>query len=77
MTSPSHPAAQASACEAVFTQSSFGTDQVLEASISWQVDWALSDAAGIVGGEGQLGDSASSATRPLRVLQVESVLTPP
>jgi len=71
------PTAQASACQCVFTQSTFGTDQALEASISWQVDWALSDVAGIVGGEGRLGDSASSATRPLRVLQVESVLTAP
>jgi hypothetical protein len=59
----------------VFTQSSFGTYQPLQASISWQVDWALSDGAGVVGGEGELGGSASSATRPLRVLQVESVIT--
>ena len=71
------PTAQASACQGVFTQSTFGTDQALEASISWRVGWALSDVAGIVGGEGLLGDSVSSATRPLRVLQVESVLTTP
>jgi hypothetical protein len=59
----------------VFTQSTFGTYQPLEATISWQVDWALSDGAGVVGGEGLLADSASSAARPLRVLQVESVIT--
>ena len=64
-----------SACESVFTQSTFGTYQPLEATISWQVDWALSDGAGVVGGEGLLADSASSAARPLRVLQVESVIT--
>ena len=69
------PALQESGCQSVFTQSSFGTYQPLQASISWQVDWALSDGAGVVGGEGELGGSASSATRPLRVLQVESVIT--
>ena len=69
------PAAQGTACESVFTQSTFGTYQPLEASISWQVNWALSDDAGVVGGEGLLADSVTSATRPLRVLQVESVIT--
>jgi hypothetical protein len=69
------PAAQATACESIFTQSTFGTYQPLEASISWQVNWALSDDAGVVGGEGLLADSVTSATRPLRVLQVESVIT--
>ena len=67
-------AAQATRCEAMFTQSTFGTYQPLEASISWQVNWALSDDAGVVGGEGLLADSVTSATRPLRVLQVESVI---
>src|ERR1035438_2342397 len=56
-------------------ESTFGTYQPLEASISWQVNWALSDDAGVVGGEGLLADSVTSATRPLRVLQVESVIT--
>jgi hypothetical protein len=69
------PAAQATACESIFTQSTFGTYQGLEASISWQVNWALSDDAGVVGGEGLLANSVTSATRPLRVLQVESVIT--
>jgi hypothetical protein len=59
----------------VFTQSTFGTYQPLGASISWQVDWALSNESGVVGGEGLLADSVTSATRPLRVLQVESVIT--
>ena len=69
------PAAQSTACESVFTQSTFGTYQPLGASISWQVDWALSNESGVVGGEGLLADSVTSATRPLRVLQVESVIT--
>jgi len=68
-------AVQASACAAIFTQSSFGTYQRLEASISWQIHWALSDTVGVVGGEGVFADSVSSSTRPLRVLQVESVIT--
>ena len=69
------PAAQSTACESVFTQSTFGTYQSLQASISWQVNWALSDDAGVVGGEGRFADSVTSSTRPLRVLQVESVIT--
>jgi len=67
-------AAQDTSCQAVFTQSSFGTYQRLEASIAWQVNWALSSDAGVVGGEGLLAESVTSATRPLRVLQVESVI---
>ena len=58
------PAAQATACESIFSQSTFGTYQGLEASISWQVNWALSDDAGVVGGEGLLANSVTSATRP-------------
>jgi hypothetical protein len=68
-------AAQRSACEATFTQSSFGTYQQLEASISWRIHWALSDDAGVVGGEGFFADSVTRSARPLRVLQVESVVT--
>jgi len=67
--------AQPSACEAMFTQSTFGTYQSLEASISWRLHWALSDYSGIVGGEGFFGDSMTTGSRPLRVLQVESVIT--
>jgi hypothetical protein len=69
------PTAQVTGCDSIFTQSTFGTYQPLEASISWQVNWALSDDAGVVGGEGLLADSVTSATRPLRVLQVESVIS--
>ena len=69
------PTAQVTACDSIFTQSTFGTYQPLDASIAWQVNWALSDDAGVVGGEGLLADSVTSATRPLRVLQVESVIT--
>ena len=69
------PAAQSTACESVFTESTFGTYQSLQASISWQVNWALSAESGVVGGEGSFAGSVTSATRPLRVLQVESVIT--
>jgi hypothetical protein len=69
------PAGQSSNCLYVFTQSTFGTYQRLEASISWQIHWALSDTSGVVGGEGFLAASVSVSTRPLRVLQVESVVT--
>ena len=70
----SFASAQSSPCEAIFTQSTFGTYQFLDASISWQVHWALSDDSGVVGGEG-LGGSVTTGRRPLRVLQVESVIT--
>jgi hypothetical protein len=68
-------AAQATRCETVFTQSTFGTYRPLEASISWQLHWAFSGEAGVVGGEGFLAGSQSAGKRPLRVLQVESVIT--
>jgi len=61
-------------CSFDFTQSTFGTDQRLEASVSWDVTWALSDSAGVVGGEGHFATVATSSSRPLRVLQVESVI---
>lgn len=66
---------EGAACESTFTQSTFGTSQRLVASIVWQVHWALSDSAGVVGGEGLLPDSVTASVRPLRVLQVESVIT--
>jgi len=70
------PAAeQVTNCESIFTQSTFGTYQQLAASISWQIHWAFSDKAGVVGGEGILAASVSTSRRPLRVLQVESVIT--
>ena len=68
------PDAQSSACVATFSQSTFGTSQALSASITWQVHWALSNDAGVVGGEGTLADTVTTSTRGLRVLQVESVI---
>lgn len=62
-------------CSFDFTQSSFGTDQTLEAAVTWEVSWALSDGAGTVGGEGSLGTVVMTARRPLRVLQVEAVIS--
>jgi hypothetical protein len=66
---------QSTNCSFVFTQSSFGTDQTLVASVTWDVSWALSDAAGVVGGEGSLGIMVTTGTRSLRVMQVESVIS--
>jgi len=66
---------QSTPCAATFTQSTFGTDQVLSASIDWQVHWALSSSAGVVGGEGLYPDSTTTSSRPLRVMQVESIIT--
>ncbi len=68
----SRPAAVGSACTATFDQSTFGTVQALAATVAWQVHWAWSDAAGVVGGEGTLPDAVTVGTRGLRVLQVES-----
>lgn len=65
----------ASACTATFDQSTFGTVQTLTASILWQVHWALSNAAGVVGGEGTLPAAVTTGRRALRVLQIESVVT--
>jgi hypothetical protein len=62
-------------CSFDFTQSSFGTDQRLRATVTWDVFWALSNPAGVVGGEGSLGMLTRSASRPLRVVQVESVIS--
>jgi hypothetical protein len=66
---------QSTDCSFDFTQSSFGTDQQLRAAVTWDVSWALSNAAGVVGGEGSLGTIVTSGTRQLRVLQVESVIS--
>jgi hypothetical protein len=62
-------------CSFSFTQSSFGTSQLLQASVTWQVWWALSSAAGVVGGEGSLGTVDTTGTRPIRVMQVESIIS--
>jgi hypothetical protein len=66
---------QSTNCSFTFTQSSFGTDQSLRAEMKWDVSWALSNAGGVVGGEGSLGTVLTTGTRPLRVLQVESVIS--
>ena len=62
-------------CAFDFTQSSFGTVQPLRAAVRWSVFWALSDRKGVIGGEGSLGTVVTAATRPLRVLQIESVIS--
>jgi len=67
--------AQTTTCKTTFSQSTFGTYQHLVAEITWQVEWALSNDSGVVGGEGSLATSVTSSVRPLRVLQVESVIT--
>jgi len=66
---------QSTGCSFDFTQSSFGTDQQLGAAVTWDVSWALSNPAGVVGGEGSLGTTVTTGSRPLRVMQVESVIS--
>lgn len=61
-------------CGATFTQSTFGDWVPLRASITWTVYWMLTDTSGVVGGEGELPAIVTTGTRPLRVLQVESVV---
>jgi hypothetical protein len=62
-------------CSFDFTQSSFGTHQQLRAAITWDVSWALSDPAGVIGGEGSLGTIVTTGHRRLRVMQVESLIS--
>lgn len=66
---------QSTQCSFVFRQSSFGTWQSVRATVTWQVHWALENSAGVVGGEGTLPDVTTSAAVPLRVMQVESVIS--
>jgi hypothetical protein len=66
---------QTTDCSFEFSQSSFGTDQPLRASVTWDVSWALSNDAGVVGGEGSFGTTVTTSSRPLRVMQVESVIS--
>ncbi|MGO9911439.1 MAG: hypothetical protein ACLPQS_09795 [Acidimicrobiales bacterium] len=63
------------ACTAVFAESTLGTWQTLRATITWTVHWAVSNTAGIVGGEGLLTSATTSGTLPLRVMQVESIIS--
>jgi hypothetical protein len=62
-------------CSFDFTQSSFGSDQKLQAVLRCDVYWALSNRSGVVGGEGRLGTIVTTGSRPLRVMQVESVIS--
>jgi hypothetical protein len=68
-------ASQSTQCSFIFRQSSFGTWQSLRATVTWQVHWALENTFGVVGGEGTLPDVTTSAAVPLRVMQVESVIS--
>jgi hypothetical protein len=62
-------------CGTTFTQSTFGEWTILTAAIEWKVTWALADDAGVVGGEGALASVATHGSVPLRVIQIESVVT--
>jgi hypothetical protein len=73
-TSAVSPNASSPDCGTTFTQSTFGTWASLTATVTWKVNWAITDRAGVVGGEGTLADLFSTATVPLRAVQVESVV---
>jgi hypothetical protein len=62
-------------CGTTFTQSTFGTWTNLQATVKWDVTWALTDTAGVVGGEGTLPPLLRTASVPLRVVQIESVVS--
>jgi hypothetical protein len=70
-----NPSSPSPTCGTTFTQSTFGTRSPLSATVKWDVTWALTDAAGVVGGEGTLPPLYVSASIPLRVLQIESVVS--
>ena len=74
-TAAASPTSSSPDCGTTFTQSTFGTWTPLTATVTWKVTWALTDLAGVVGGEGQLPDLYSTASVPLRALQVESVVS--
>jgi len=69
------PASASPDCGTTFTQSTFGNWVTLRASTEWDVHWALAGSDGIVGAEGGLDPIITSATRPLRVVQIESVVS--
>jgi hypothetical protein len=69
------PGSSSPDCGTTFTQSTFGTWARLTAAIEWNVTWALSDAAGVVGGEGTLAPLVTQESVPLRVIQIESVVS--
>lgn len=66
--------AQRTDCGFDFSQPSFGDYEPLQASVEWVAFWAWSDRAGVVGGEGSFGSVEIVSERPLRVMQVESVI---
>jgi hypothetical protein len=72
---PFEAGADGPACTATFSQATLGTWQPLTATVTWNVNWALSDTAGVVGGEGTLPSTTTSSTVPLRVMQIESVIS--
>ncbi|MHB1988675.1 MAG: hypothetical protein ACYCSF_11940 [Acidimicrobiales bacterium] len=73
--SPSLSLGTPGVCTAVFAEPTLGTWQALRASVTWVVHWAVSNAAGVVGGEGLLPDSVTSSRLSLRVMQVESIIS--
>lgn len=62
-------------CRAVFAEPTLGTYQPLTATVTWEVHWAVANGDGVVGGEGLLPDVTTSASTPLRVMQVEAVIS--
>jgi hypothetical protein len=71
---PGAPYPDEPACTVTFTQSTLGTRRPLRATEQWVVHWALMNQAGVVGGEGLLPDLYTSASLPIRVMQVESII---
>jgi hypothetical protein len=69
------PSSPSPTCGTTFTQSTFGTWTTLRAAVKWTVSWALTGTDGIVGGEGTLPPIVSTAGVPLRVVQIESVVS--
>lgn len=62
-------------CSIDFAESTLGTWQDLRATVTWTVHWAVAAPSGIVGGEGELPSLETSGSRPLRVMQIESVIS--
>ncbi len=69
------PTAPSPTCGTTFTQSTFGKSTTLTATVKWSVTWSLVGTGGIVGGEGTLAPIIRTATVPLRVVQIESVVS--
>lgn len=69
------PSSSSPDCGTTFTESTFGTWATLQATVKWNVTWALTNSAGVVGGEGTLAPLVRTASVPLRVVQIESVVS--